>query len=907
MIHVATLCALAGLFTQQDPAPSTTIRHAEVLPADSVVAVSVADLRDRTAEARAMLRGPAASLLALPQIREVTDPLLGAAAVEFNASSIDVGRWIENGSSLALLPDGGFVAALSTGLPAGHEIPRSIDLVTKDGRTHEVFVGRHDELLVVASDIDVVAQALERIGTMTSGLAGTDEFSAFAETVLLTSASEPLLTVFARPGAQLGTTVPPIGYLLDRVDGKVEEHLFVQLGTERPTFVEKLCADGEALPPMLARFAPSDATAFVATRTDLAGLLQSFGSMTGEAGTGTPLDGLFASVPAQIESLTTEFGALLETFGDQHTVAQTDDGSTLWTVSLTDPAAARTALETMFGDADESGAHPRFTTEESALALVGTRLWTTNGNESLDRFLRDLRPETRHPDLLPAMQDLDARTSALVWLVPDADDLAELGGSVPFAPAMLTRTATGLVQDAGPIRVEVGLDDRGLQLHLHTGAGLLPGAIEAFATSLAEATLISPEPPAGEAMSIEVDSRVETVWIEQLREAERNGARGEDLIPLLTAPSTLVASRAAWLLTEKPYPAAAPALTTLVTHESLEVRRNAVCALCALGKKAPRAAMRKALDDEDPSVRAVAAKHFGRFGKQSDATALLAIATRTPSEGPDRAAAILAIADLGAASDVVRTTVLLTDPSKAEERALTWALQTTSRTLGEEGEVAAMLDVLAHPAMPVRRFAIERLGQLADPTSVDALERRLATEGDSLRPRIEAALVAARGPEFQGANPLVEDEGLLLSLSIGLGVLGLLGIGFTLARRGRSSRQGPTVDASNDEFEDEFGEDFGEEFGEDFEDTSEEVFADDANEDYDEEIDETFAEDTGETLEESAEQVFDDEDAQLEEELGWDDDTPTEVESPSSEDTGDEELDWGEDGSYDESEDSLRS
>src|SRR5690606_9951117 len=135
--------------------------------------------------------------------------------------------------------------------------------------------------------------------------------------------------------------------------------------------------------------------------------------------------------------------------------------------------------------------------------------------------------------------------------------------------------------------------------------------------------------------------------------------------------------------------------------------------------------------------------------------------------------------------------------SPAAAEALTWLFQELSPALGESQEPTVLMAVLDHPCEMLRRYVIQRLGELAEPRSAAALEARLAQENDALRPLLEIALAAARGAGPDGGaapdaaalagaavaktKELLRDPKARTALLAGSGVLLLVAFGFLLA------------------------------------------------------------------------------------------------------------------------------
>jgi predicted lipid-binding transport protein (Tim44 family) len=157
-----------------------------------------------------------------------------------------------------------------------------------------------------------------------------------------------------------------------------------------------------------------------------------------------------------------------------------------------------------------------------------------------------------------------------------------------------------------------------------------------------------------------------------------------------------------------------------------------------------------ALEDSDRRVRTLAAQLLGRLRRPASLDPLLAMLDHARTECPpgaatDLQAALLALCELGAADRLLQAATAIHD-STAEDTgtALAYACQTLTPKLPRAQRVTFALAVLAHREPLVRRWAIGQLAELDEPTTVKALEGRLATEDKQLRPLVELALAQVR-------------------------------------------------------------------------------------------------------------------------------------------------------------------
>ena len=202
---------------------------------------------------------------------------------------------------------------------------------------------------------------------------------------------------------------------------------------------------------------------------------------------------------------------------------------------------------------------------------------------------------------------------------------------------------------------------------------------------------------------------------------------------------------------------AVPRLGELVIERpELAVRRQAMKALVRLRDKRSVPASTAALGDDDEAVRALAARNLGRLGAVDARDALLLAVGRRPSdgeEGNDRIDALLALADLGDPSVLGAAALSIDKASGRLGESLAYMFQVLSPKLPREEEATALVDVLGHDSLLLRRYALQRLAKLAVPSTAKALEGRLATEGSELRPLVQVALDATRG-DFSNSDSL---------------------------------------------------------------------------------------------------------------------------------------------------------
>lgn len=229
------------------------------------------------------------------------------------------------------------------------------------------------------------------------------------------------------------------------------------------------------------------------------------------------------------------------------------------------------------------------------------------------------------------------------------------------------------------------------------------------------------------------------------------------LIRHLDSDNPIVAARASRALAKLRVQDSAPEICARVlTVLDDGARRQMTKAIVEFGDPRSMATLRQLLGDPDPTIRALAATSVGGEALPADASALLDIISRKEprSNEPDRIAALLALADLG---DPRHAGAIAACPVNGalHEQALGYALQELAPKLEPDAEVALLMASLDHETRIVRRFSIQRLGELGDATAVSALERRLGEEQGELLPLVEVSLAALRGPE---TTPVSTDD-----------------------------------------------------------------------------------------------------------------------------------------------------
>ncbi len=261
--------------------------------------------------------------------------------------------------------------------------------------------------------------------------------------------------------------------------------------------------------------------------------------------------------------------------------------------------------------------------------------------------------------------------------------------------------------------------------------------------------------------------------VEALKAAETDPASTTvaGLTKLARSEHAGVAARATWLLRQRESGDARTALAELATtSDHAEVRVQALHALLRVGNAASATTAIDCLDDKDMRARTLAAQLLGKLRQPESAGPLLAmIAARAKiadkgSQSLDLQAALLALVDMGVPEHLLPAATAL-DDCRVEGfgPALTYYFQTHSTALDAEDQITLLVAVLGHSEPTLRRYAIGRLSEARDLTTVKALEGRLAAEGPELRPLIELALTQIRRQQPAGDAPdaTATGEGLL--------------------------------------------------------------------------------------------------------------------------------------------------
>lgn len=252
---------------------------------------------------------------------------------------------------------------------------------------------------------------------------------------------------------------------------------------------------------------------------------------------------------------------------------------------------------------------------------------------------------------------------------------------------------------------------------------------------------------------------------------EKNGKKGKSSPELLLAlehQSTEVRARAAFLAGQLAIADAVPKLCTIVTNEpDTAAGRQAMATLAKLVDPRGRQAAIAALGCKTVETRAAAAFLLGKIRAQDAIDPLVNFLAGSGSEGgEDRIQALTALADIGVAACLVPAASACRSDDKKVGAALAYLFQSLSSKLAPTEEAPKLMAVLEHPAPLLRRYAIQRLGELKEKSATAALEGRLAKEEPALQPLVRNALDAIRGPSATAVESPNAAEGVVRKLTL---------------------------------------------------------------------------------------------------------------------------------------------
>lgn len=237
-------------------------------------------------------------------------------------------------------------------------------------------------------------------------------------------------------------------------------------------------------------------------------------------------------------------------------------------------------------------------------------------------------------------------------------------------------------------------------------------------------------------------------FLEVLEKTGKKGKSSPELLLALENTSVTIRARAAFLAGELAMQDAVPKLCNLVASEpDSEAGAQAMAAIAKLVDPRGRQAAITALGCQTAATRAAAASLLGKLRAQDAAAPLVNfLATANTEGGEDKVQALTALADIGSTASLLPAATACRSDDKQIGVALAYLFQTLSKKLEPAEEGNQLMAVLDHPSPLLRRFAIQRLGEMKHKNATAALEGRLAKEDPTLQPLIRVSLDAIRGP-----------------------------------------------------------------------------------------------------------------------------------------------------------------
>ena len=245
-----------------------------------------------------------------------------------------------------------------------------------------------------------------------------------------------------------------------------------------------------------------------------------------------------------------------------------------------------------------------------------------------------------------------------------------------------------------------------------------------------------------------------------LRAAEADDAKADPaaLLHFANGSDAALAARAAWLLARGKHADRLPMLRQVVAESPhAAARLQAMQALLHQREVGSTTTATAALHDTDRRIRTLAAQLLGALNRPTAREPLLALLQEQqhaePGIATDVQAALLALHDLGANDLLLRAaTAVHGGNAEGVGPTLAFCLQQMAPKLDREQQLMLALGMLDHREPLARRFAIDAVAGLGDPSTAKALEGRLANETPELRPLVEVALAhlrqdAAHDPE----------------------------------------------------------------------------------------------------------------------------------------------------------------
>lgn len=672
----------------------------------------------------------------------------------------------------------------------------------------------HEGHLLAGYDTRDVEACLERLENSGSSLADDPVFAEFAARTA--GEPEPLVSFFAQPAAILQAVMPMlasesaekvravlkglrldtmhgIGWLTHARDGRFHDIARLHFPAPRQGLLAALLGPGQPLRPEVASLVPPDASGFAVMQLGLDRLFEEAINLTRAVEPQAP-----RMVSASLASLRSRTGVDLEQdvlaiLGTQivsvgwpaednlHTHAavlvevrdawRVEQALTRLLKSLRVPLSDRPVSGRKVYDlAMPGGALP----VQPSFAFTNSQFVFATSERAMQSTLAQIAsgtPNARVQTLLAA------QPAGTTWL--SQSDFGETARALlrqaraampPTAPGqtleVLDRLQRGLALAGGSVETTMAMDDGGITLRTHSPVGNVwaIGGV-AVVAAIAIPNLLKAKQAAERAAATQRDggdrsaARTRTPATDRERyeaivaaEQQRGGRIPAVVIEGLSSANVLVARRAAYAAGVLRAAEAVPQLCRLTTHDDVEVQRQAMAALAAIGDARSLQAAIAGLQNDELEVRQFAIATLARLRDRASINDLVLHLDSDAATEAEQLQATLALADIGDPQALLRAATVITTDGKRPDEALAYLFQTLSPKLAPDDESKVLMAVLDHASRLVRRYAIQRLGQLRSPAAVPALEGRLAQETDSLRPLVLVSLDAIRGETNRGGD-----------------------------------------------------------------------------------------------------------------------------------------------------------
>jgi len=795
MLHLL-LATLPSLLPQDPPAPVTTpalpsigsTSPAAWLPESTLAAIVLEPVAGDSAFA-ALLHGDDGRALT-----DLVSRTLAPGLQQLGIAANDLGTALQGGAALGFVgftagqqPDVVLIAHLGTATDTVAQrlagLPQRQGLFSLDGGPLPLLAGTRAGHLAIGTGAETVTAALTRAVDGSPASLATERD--FVRACGATPGQKPLASVFVRLGdlctamvdrlppaqaapARRAVDVLGLGELhwaggSWQLDGDALLSRWQVDATTAEGLLDALAGAAGRVDAGLARFVPANATGygffsvqFGTVYDELLALVSAVQPMIGKA------------FEAQVEQLSQRagvdvradlvgglagrlitfalpgdeprFGALLEL--KQGTTFGRALGKLLETLPAPPQTGTVASVQCWRTKPNPAGLAPAF-------AVTGNFLAVGANDQTLDVMVRQVRDPRADPQVLAFLRSLPPDASAAMMVPATAMLTPWLGATPPTTGGADAGTRTLIVRRSeGIVIAEERASAAGL---LRTATGTLAAMLPAIGT---------PGTPHGAVPAGGEDPKA----VATLREAEAEGmtrANVTAVAALLAHADRTVVARACWLLGEWKAQDAIVMLGDVAhQHADAGVRLQATNALARIGTAATAPALTEATGDADVRVRLCAIQSLGRLGGKVAATAALTMVDRLGSTQPtgapdDLVAALVVLHDVGNAENLVPAATAVGFAHQQVGQALTFLFQGLSPRQTPKDEVTTLLAVLDHPEPMLRRYAIQRLGELRDPSTSKALEGRLAQESADLQPLIRVSLTQVRGEVDQDEDDLV--------------------------------------------------------------------------------------------------------------------------------------------------------